>query len=66
MKTFMTNEMSFNKLYQNAFVIPELPAIDDYLTDVPPQCNPVNYRTSVEMFLENYKYFFPLRLFEKH
>lgn len=42
MRNFMTNEMSFNKLYQNAFVRPELPAIDDYLTHVPPQRNPIN------------------------
>lgn len=60
MRNFMTNEMSSNKLYQNAFVIPELPAIDDYLTDVPPQHNPVDYGTSVEMVLENVKYFFSI------
>lgn len=56
----MTNEMSFDKLYQNAFVIPELPAIDDYLTDAPQQRNPINYGTSEEMVLENYKYFFSI------
>lgn len=60
MRNFMTNEMSFNKRYRNAFVIPELPATDDYLTDVPPPCNPIHYGTSVEMVLENSKYFFSI------